>query len=159
MRVSREQEVKKITTPGLWSIKMNRRPKMQQINRCSLGAASEHYSAKKKQECVNNKVNERQELHKLPELCLEVEAGALGLVRKTAEQTFQSAGSKLSYTSRGPWRLGATTHECPRRAGSIRRRVSMYRRLKDHGRDRLTFSVHGHRRQVSAPSQPQPRHS
>ena len=94
--------MKEKMTPGLWSIKMNRRPKMQQINRCSLGAATEHYSAKKKQECVNNKVNERQELHKLPELCLEVEAGALGLVRKTAEQTFQSAGPKLSYTSRGP---------------------------------------------------------
>mgnify|MGYP004192734439 CR=1 FL=1 len=57
MRVSKEQEVKEKMTPGLWSIKMNRRPKMQQINRCSLGAATEHYSAKKKQECVNNKVN------------------------------------------------------------------------------------------------------
>lgn len=43
-------------------------------------------------------------LHKLPELCLKLEAGALGLVRKTAEQQARRAtGYKVVlYTSLGP---------------------------------------------------------
>jgi hypothetical protein len=68
-------------------------------------------------------------------------AGALGLVRKTAEQSWSRTRicliGEVSTLVLGPWIF------------IFRRRVSIYSRPKDHGRNKLAFSVSGWR-QVSA---------
>jgi hypothetical protein len=68
-------------------------------------------------------------------------AGALGLMRKTAEQIWVRTRicliiGETPTSALGPWIV------------DVRRRVSMCRRL-NHGRDKLAFSVSGWR-QVSA---------
>lgn len=78
--------------------------------------------------------------HKLPELWKLI-AGALGLVEKTEEHLKCAGGTCLIHEPRleGPL--------IPR--SSLWRRVSMCRRLKNHRRDKLTFSVLGWRRVLS----------
>lgn len=81
-----------------------------------------------------------QESHKLPELWKLI-AGALG---RSGERDWRATWSEQArivlYKSRGLLTT-ATGPSIPR--SSLRRRVSMCRRLKYHGRDRLTFSVLG----------------